>query len=96
MSATILDAPLIESEPGGFCAKFTVDPSGDFPSRCFEALARHKIATRSLSIFRESTSSDRLKVTLVAGNCEKSDLREVLAELTQPPAVNSDALCGVP
>ncbi len=79
-------APLlcdIETEPAGFRARFTVEPSDDFPSRCFDALARHRIEPRSLSIFRGASGGNRISVTLASGLCARSKLQEVLDELTR-------------
>lgn len=84
MSAIPLAEPVIDDDAGGFRARFSVEPSEDFPQRCFEALARHHIAARSLSIFREPDGRNRLAVTLTAGLCARSEFRQVLDELTQP------------
>lgn len=75
--------PQIECEPDGFSARFTVEPTDDFPQRCFEVLARHRVEPRSLSIFRESNGCNRLTVTLSSGLCAQSEFRKVLDELTQ-------------
>ncbi len=83
MSAIPHDEPVIDDDAGGFRAQFSVEASEDFPQRCFEALARHHIAPRSLSIFREPDGRNRLAVTLTAGLCARSEFRKVLDELTQ-------------
>jgi hypothetical protein len=82
MSTTTRLVPQIDLEPGGFCARFTVEPSEDFPLRCFDVLARHRIEPRSLSIFREPSGRHRLTVTLASGLCAQLEFRKVLDELT--------------